>query len=264
MNRKAMIAIASALVAGIAAVLLVNQYIGVKERDLYRGMEMVDVVAITGDIPAGTRLTAQMLAKRSMPKKYIHGNAVAPKDANLVVGQVLNYPLRRGDPLLWTDIGGSTDGTVVTGLASAITTGERALSFAVDNVSGVSGLLKPNDHIDILSTVRSQETGEEATITLLQNITILATGGQLAGGPAERGRYNTLTVLVTLEEAELLVFAQKRGDLAVVLRNPEDIETFKEIPKVTFKDIMKSDYRKQIQVKRDRIEVIKKGRVTDK
>jgi hypothetical protein len=50
----------------------------------------------------------------------------------------------------------------------------------------------------------------------------------------------------------------------VVLRNPEDIETFKEIPKVTFKDIMKSEYRKQIQVKRDRIEVIKKGRVTNK
>jgi Flp pilus assembly protein CpaB len=111
--------------------------------------------------------------------------------------------------------------------------------------------------------VRSQETGEEATITLLQNITILATGGQLAGGPAERGRYNTLTVLVTLEEAELIIFAQKRGELSAVLRNPEDIETFKEIPKVTFKDIMQSEYRKQIQVKRDRIEVIKKGRVTD-
>jgi pilus assembly protein CpaB len=263
MNRKAMIAIASALTAGIVAVLLVHQYLGVKERDLYKGMEMVPVVAITRDLPAGTRLAGEMLAKRSIPKKYIHGNAVAPKDANLVVGQVLNYPLRRGDPLLWTDIGAGTDGALGTGLATTITKGERALSFAVDVVSGVSGLLKPNDHVDILSTVRSQETGEEATITLLQNITILATGGQLAGGSAERGRYNTLTVLVTLEEAELIVFAQKRGDLMVVLRNPEDIETFKEIPKVTFKDIMKSEYRKQIQVKRDRIEVIKKGRVTN-
>jgi pilus assembly protein CpaB len=258
-----MIAIAMALITGVGAVLLVNQYLSVKEGDLYKGMEMVAVVAITRDLPAGTRLSTQMLAKRNMPKKYVHGNAVAPKDVELVVGQVLNYPLKRGDPLLWTDIGAGTDGAQGTGLATTITKGERALSFAVDAVSGVAGLLKPNDHVDILSTVRSQESGEEATITLLQNITILATGGQLAGGPTERGRYNSLTILVTLEEAELLVFAQKRGDLMVVLRNPEDIETFKEIPKVTFKDIMKSEFRKQIQVKRDRIEVIKKGRVTD-
>jgi pilus assembly protein CpaB len=262
MNRKAMIAIASALVAGIVAVLLVNRYLSVKERDLYKGMEMASVVAVTSDLPAGTRLSAQMLARRSMPQKYVHGNAVTPKDANLVVGQVLNFPLKRGDPLLWSDIGAGAEGAQGTGLATTITKGERALSFPVDVVSGVSGLLKPNDHVDILSTIRSQESGEEATITLLQNITILATGGQLAGGPAERGRYNTLTVLVTLEEAELIVFAQKRGELMAVLRNPEDIETFKEIPKVTFKDIMKSEYRKQIQVKRDRIEVIKKGRVT--
>lgn len=261
MNKKILITIACSVAAGIIAVVLVNYYITKQEKAIYKGMELVSVIAVTKDVPAGTKLTGSMLAKRKVPEKYVHGNAVDPKDANLVIGQILNFPLKRSDPILWTDLQ-EEGGVLRPGLAGTVTKGERALSIAVDSVSGVSGLLKPNDHIDVLCTVRSQETGEEATITLVQNITILATGSALSGEkPTRHAGYGTLTLLVTLEEAELLVFAQTKGRIVALLRNPEDIDTSKDIPRVTFSDVMKKEYRKQIQQRRDRIEVIKKGKV---
>ena len=259
MNRKALLTIAGAIICGAIAILMVNHYIKKKEKDLYRGMELVSIIAVTKDVDAGTMISTSILAKRSMPKKYVHGNAVAPKDINLVLGQVLNFPLKRGDPLLWTDLGKEGEAVRVRGLAGTITRGERALSISVDIVSGISGLLKPNDHIDILCTARNQKTGEEATLTILQNITILATGSDLSRAGASSGRYGTLTLLVTLEEAELLTFAQEKGKLVAILRNPEDIETHKDIPKVTFSDIMRTEFRKKIQETRDKIEVIKMG-----
>jgi pilus assembly protein CpaB len=260
MNKKTLIIIACSVAAGIIAVVLVNYYITRQEKAIYKGMELVSVIAVTKDVPAGTKLTGGMLAKRKVPEKYVHGNAVDPKDANLVIGQILNFPLKRGDVILWTDL--QEEGGLLPGLAGTVTKGERALAIAVDSVSGVSGLLKPNDHIDILCTVRSQETGEEATVTLVQNITVLATGSALSGEkPTRHGGYGTVTLLVTLEEAELLVFAQTKGRIVALLRNPEDIDTSKDIPKVTFSDIMKKEYRNQIQQRRDRIEVIKKGKV---
>ena len=99
----------------------------------------------------------------------------------------------------------------------------------------------------------------------MQNITVLATGSALAGeeGTRRGSGYGTLTVLVTLEEAELLVFAMTKGSLVGILRNEEDIDTSKDIPKVTFADILESEYRAKIQQKRDRIEVIKRGKIQE-
>lgn len=262
MNKKILITIACSVAAGIIAVLLVNYYIKKQEKAIYYGMELVPVIAVKKDVSAGAKLTAGLLSKRQVPQKYVHGNAVDPKDANLVIGQILNFPLKRGDPVLWTDLRAES-GRLSLGLAGTITKGERALTIPVSATSGVAGLLRPNDHIDILCTVRSQETGEEATLTLLQNLSILATGSTLAGDRSGRkSGYGTLTLLVTLEEAELLVFALTKGDLVALLRNPEDIETHKDIPKVTFSNIMKSEYRKKVQIKRDRIEIIKQGKTS--
>jgi pilus assembly protein CpaB len=262
MNKKTIIIIGIAVACGLMAVFLVNKYITTKEKAIYKGMEMVPIVAITQDTVAGQKITTQMIAKRNVPKKYLHTNAVLAKDYELLIGQKLLYPMKRGDTVLWTSLSSEVE-RLKSGLANIVTKGERALSIAVDEVTGVSGLIKPNDHIDILCTVRSEISEEEATFTLLQNITVLATGSAMSGEHKKKGGYRTLTLLVTLEEAELLVFAQKKGKLITILRNAEDIETQKDIPKVTFSDILKDEYRKHLQETRNNIEVIKKGK-TDK
>lgn len=260
MNKKTIIIVSIAVACGLLAVFLVNTYITTKEKGIYKGMEMIPIIAITQDTVAGQKITTQIISKRSVPKKYLPTNAVLAKDYELLLGQQLVYPMKRGDTVMWTSLSSEVERLLNSGLANTVTKGERALSIAVDEVSGVSGLIKPNDHIDILCTVRSEIDEEEATITLLQNITVLATGLAMAGDDNKKGGYRTLTLLVTLEEAELIVFAQKKGRLITILRNEEDIETKKDIPKVTFSDILKDEYRKHIQERRNSIEVIKKGK----
>jgi pilus assembly protein CpaB len=259
MNKKTIITIAAAAAFGLIGVFLVNSYITNKERALYKGMEMVPIVVITQDTAAGKRITPNMIAKRNVPQKYVDTNAVLAKDYALLIGQTLVYPLKRGDAILWSSLASEAE-RLNPGMAGIITKGERALSVAVGGVAAVSGFIKPNDHIDILMTVRDRDSGEEATITLLQNMTVLAAGQQLDVGNHDNRKYSSLTLLVTLEEAELLVFAQQKGQLVTVLRNPEDINTREDIPKITFSDILKDEFRKNLQEKRDQIEIIKKGK----
>lgn len=263
MNKKTIITIAAAVALGLVAVFLVNSYITDKERALYEGMEMVPIVVVTQDCAAGQKIASQMIAKREVPQKYVDTNAVLAKDYDLLIGQTLVYPMKRGDAVLWSSLASEAE-RMKPGMAGIITKGERALSIAVGGVASVSGFIKPNDHIDILMTVRDRESGEEATITLLQNMTVLATGEQMGKGNRDNSGYSSLTLLVTLEEAELLVFAQQKGQLVTVLRNPEDIDTREDIPKIGFSDILKDEFRKNIQEKRDQIEIIKKGKTEQK
>jgi pilus assembly protein CpaB len=264
MNKKTIITLGVAIACGLVAVFLVNRYVTNQERAINKGMDLIEVVAITQDTPAGQKITGQVIAKRRVPQKYVDTNAVLAKDYELLLGQTLIYPMKRGDTVLWTSIASEAE-RLRTGLAGKITKGERALSISVDDVSSVSGLINPNDHVDILCTIRNELTQEEATITLLQNITVLATGRAMSGEQKIKPAYGTMTLLVTLEEAELLVFAQKKGrSLITVLRNPEDIQTRKDIAKVTFSDILKDEYRKHMQEKRNNIEIIKKGKTEGK
>jgi len=84
-----------------------------------------------------------------------------------------------------------TQGTA--GLAEMIKPTLRAVSIPVDAIASVSGMIKPNDHVDILGTFifpSATVTGgvETITLTVLQDVTVLATGKALATSFQRRGR----------------------------------------------------------------------------
>jgi len=140
-------------------------------------------------------------------------------------------------------------------LSSKIPPEERAMSVAVDAISGVSGLLRPGDRVDILGTfpigtkdqVVTNEKGEDGvgyvTMTMLQNVTLLATGQELSdvtSSENQQGRgnsYATVTVSVTVDEAELLTIAQTRGKMTLLLRNREDVDV-STVSKRTLREVM--------------------------
>jgi pilus assembly protein CpaB len=150
------------------------------------------------------------------------------------------------------------------GFSTMIKEGERAMTIKVEEQSTIAGLIQPGDHIDILGSFRPVSDGRaelETTITLLQNVVILALGqvtSARSGMRHDRAGSSMLTILVTPEEASLLIHAQRVGKLHNVLRNPEDIETFENLPKITFTDILQPRVREEIQTARDsRILVIR-------
>jgi pilus assembly protein CpaB len=85
-------------------------------------------------------------------------------------------------------------------------------------------------------------TTELVTMTILQDVLVLATGQETAstytGGQSS---YSMVTLQVTPHEAEVLTFAeQMRGRLTLSLRNPEDLHYEKELQQINFNQIRAS------------------------
>lgn len=259
-NFRPTIPLVIAVVLGFMAVYFANAYISDIEKDAFKDLELIEVVAARHDIAKNTPINISMVKRKKVPKKYVKDNTVFPKDIELVLGRELSFPVRKDDVLLWSDFKGREER--YRGFASIIKEKERALTLRADATSAVGGFIKPNDHIDILGTFTGSDNKAQ-TITLLQNVTVLAVGNFTA---ATVGRnvgaltFGHLTLLVTKEEAEILVFASQKARLVFTLRNPEDVQTT-EIPRVGFETIFGTTTVEDIQEKRTRriVEVIRGG-----
>ncbi len=244
------------LCVGVVALLLTAQFFKSKDAEfqkklaeLYRGAKRIEVVLAANDIPSGTVITQSDLVKADRIKSHLRANTVIVKDAHLILGHKTVFKIKAKDPILWTDIEESARSTK--GLSSIVMPGMRAISLSVGGAAAVSGMLQPNDRIDLLGTFSFPSktvAGEMETVTLtvLQDVTILATGQTMAKQESLRQRinsrqtsgYNTVTLQVTPEEAEILVFAQKmRGSLTLTLRNPNDNTWKRDLPEVNFKHL---------------------------
>lgn len=61
----------------------------------------VPVVVAAVDIPAGTRVTMEMLSQRSTPRAFVTSSSVKPDQVSYVINQRTLAPLLEGDALLW-------------------------------------------------------------------------------------------------------------------------------------------------------------------
>ncbi len=252
-NKKLIIGIAS----GVVAIVLIQLYLAAFRHAVYSELETVDVLIAKADIKPGTVITPDHLTSVPQPKRYLSHNTILQKNEDAVVGHRAVMQIEKGEPLQWTMLGAARG----SGFTSLIKEGERAISIAVDNQTSVSGLIRPGDHVDILGTFSLPGPGGAmrlATITLLQNVTVLATGGIWGRGlqESEPYSYHGLTLAVSLVEAELLTFASERARLNFVLRNVDNIRTEEDLPVIGWEDIMRIGNLKQIQHERN-IRIIK-------
>lgn len=254
---KEKITLAVSLLMGLAALFLTTRYIRHKENEMnrrmaavYAGARKVQVVVATGTIPAGTVLTQKDLAMDDVFEAAAGSHAVLRDDASFILGKKTVFPLKRGEVVSWSFIEGGAP--AAGGLSSLVTPGLRAVSLSVGGAQAVSGMVRPSDRIDVLGTFAfpsktHPDLMENVTLTILQDVTVLATGqtttrqlmterGQRGGGAGSG--YSTVTLEVSAEEAELLVFAQQlRGSLTLALRNPGDITWKRDLPSVNFDHI---------------------------
>lgn len=239
-----------AIIAGLAAFWLTGRYLRFERERILGGAKRVFVVVAERDLPAGTVLKNVDLAKALVFQSNVGGRAILPESAREIFGKKLLYNIGRGDPIQWSDVDVPYKGEA--GLAEMINPTMRAISISVDAVSSVSAMVKPNDHVDVLGTFSfpspsAAATVETVTLTVLQDVTVLATGQTTAdkaslSGRAERAPrgYNTVTFEVTPHEAELLVFAQSvKGKLCLALRNPADVTFITNMPAINFEHLQK-------------------------
>jgi pilus assembly protein CpaB len=217
LNRQLLLA---ALVLGALAALAARAYLlGIERRALLP--QTVPVVVAATDIPPHTLLTASMLTLAQYPPGNRPAQAVtALQDA---VGAVTTVPLYRGQALVAPDL--SRKATPLS-LSYAVTPGMRAYTLAVSATSGVAGLLRPDDRVDVLAVFTAAGGPGQTTVdTLEQNLRVLAVGQRFSGegGPVPT-TYTTVTLEVTPAQAARLAFAASRGTLELTLRAATDTE----------------------------------------
>ena len=241
-----------AIIIGVLAFVLTAQYLKNKNDDfdkrlaeLYAGAEKVRVLVAAHDIPGGSIIGRDDLGGLSIYKTSARDLGLLPRDADHVLGRKTQLAIKANEQFLWSDIEGGSP--TAKGLADSVQPGMRALSISVSGASAVSGMVRPNDRIDVLGTFSFPSESvvgemEAVTLTVLQDVTVLAVGSETSRHPSQRtrrsGSYSTVTLEVTPREAELLVFAeQMKGRLVLDLRNPQDLSYEENLPSVDFEQL---------------------------
>lgn len=236
--------IIGSLALAFMAVFLVNRYLEQQRRilrvqakeELARVQKMQDIVlVVTRDIPKGTVMEEGILETKSMPKEYIEPRAVSYPERTL--GMVTAVPMVKGEQVTLTKLVSAKQATA-SSLAMATPIGKRAVSISVDNISSLMGMIKPGDYVDVIGfipipaqTAGGEQMTQTAVMPLFQNVLVLATGRNLGAASAEsrrRGEEDSgdspslVTLALTPQEANLIVFVSEQGKIRLFLRSPAD------------------------------------------
>jgi pilus assembly protein CpaB len=214
------------------------------------GGAVTPVVVASQGIPAGTRVTEDMVTLKSISSEAILPDVFQKtKD---VVGQVTRVPLVAGEQVIPTKVtptGFEIANVENPALAYVIPEGMRAVSIEVSSAIGASGLIRPGDYVDVILTVQvpgggadGQSTGQSASKdqlarTVLQNALVLSIDQSVArpgagddgtsAPAAEDGTSNadasSVTLAVSPVHGEVLTVAEICGKnfggrLALALR----------------------------------------------
>ncbi len=185
------------------------------------------VLAWARPIQAGILIKPEDIATVDLPVTELPAG-VRP-DTVQARSEMIGGMVRRGvlaqAPLLAAEVLRPSDGGF---LAAVLAPEHRAVSVAVDAVSGTAGLIWPGDRVDLILT---QETGEQGTPvgrrtfgeTVLKDVRVIAVDQQLAHGvtpdagtTAQSNRTVTLEVLP--EAAERVAVAVRLGRVSLTVR----------------------------------------------
>ncbi|ANA33594.1 Flp pilus assembly protein CpaB [Ralstonia mannitolilytica] len=243
-----------AVVLGLSATFLSNKLLRDRvasiEEEARRGRKMVSVVVAKKDLQRGDILNASVLAVREIPADYVHSTAILPNQFSQIENQRLVSPLKRGETLLEAH----TEGHGAQIFSGMLKVGARALTFPVDEINSISGMLRPGDKIDLIVTLRDANPGaasggKDMTFPLLSNVTVLATGQQIGRGgrnddpETAKQTFATVTLETTPEDANRIITAEATGKLTAVLRNPEDAQP-NGVKPLTATDLMRGSGRR--------------------
>ncbi len=181
-------------------------------------VEMKDLVVAAKALNVGTTIKPGDVTVNKVPL------AAFPKSGFMKVEEVLDRPVVSNilaeEAVIEGRLAPRGSGA---GLAPVIPVGMRAVTVRVNDVAGVAGFVLPGMRVDITVTGRPPLGTETLTTTVLQNITVLSAGQTMA--PDARGQAinaPTVTLLVTPEQAEVIILAGSEGRIQLVLRNGSD------------------------------------------
>jgi pilus assembly protein CpaB len=235
------------------AVWFVYEYVTSIEQETQRkfGTEVL-VLKAKRDIKEMETINETLMDFESIPKRFLEPAAVyfeskeGEKDAisskKNLAGTVAVVPIKKGEQITYNKL---IEPSMRTGLSPQITPGKRAISVPVNEVSGVSKLVKPGDRVDLIAVIgMGQGNQNKVARTLLQDVVVLAVGRSVTNNVArsvetdpytnkERVRnlaedpnFPSVTLEVEPSQAQAMALVLASGDsmLSLSLRNNDDTD----------------------------------------
>jgi pilus assembly protein CpaB len=214
-----------------------------------------EVVVAKAPISQRTTITADMLELKSVPLNTVISGAFT--QINDAVGKVTKFPIAANQQVIGNTVIDTAHPTADSTLSLVGPGGRRGFSIQASQVLTAGGLLLPGDYVDVVwlcckNGFQWQGSGGKNLDTnavifsrpVVQNVQIAAVaqsivssgpvgtnatvGTGTAGNPVaastakEVPDATTITLLVTPDEANILLMAEATGTLRAALRNPGD------------------------------------------
>jgi pilus assembly protein CpaB len=221
-----------ALVLGLLCAILVGVYLsgqGGSDSNGSTSSATLPVVVAIQDIPPLTVVTDTMLTVKNVPADVaVIGAFANPVD---VVGQTTQVQVTAGEQVLPSKVTSVVSASNLYGnnapLSLLLPPGTRAFAIEVSQVASAGGLIRPGDHVDIISSTihatNSDAVQTEPTVTscyVLQDVQVIVVGGTLAKPDSDTNAATlagtppdtvatVMTVAVTPLNAALLASAQQ-------------------------------------------------------
>jgi len=175
------------------------------------------VVYAVRDIPEGQTIPSEALEERQIDAAKQPADAIA--SSAMAAGRVCKYGISAGTIVSQHDllaVGMSM------GFEARLKAGMRAVTFAVDNNSGVAGFVAPESHVDIISMVGSGPDTKAKPI--LSDVEVIAVGQtfQKSPGASQAAPASSVTVAIAPDDAQKLIKAVLASKIYLSLRNNSD------------------------------------------
>lgn len=184
--------------------------------------ELLSVVVMQRDVFRGERLTADDLTVLRVPTEGVTAEQVLG-DPRAAVGHIALQNLYAGEWLIHRKLADSeTEGDTWNRLLEP---GHRAIRVPVDDVTGLLGILQPDDRVDLIAVFPLVDDSVVSRI-LEQNVNVLAVGQHRHPRPddenADVAGTTSVTLDVTQSQAERIALALEVGKVRLALRNRTD------------------------------------------
>ena len=181
-------------------------------------------------LPRGTLARDEDFTVRSVPPQRVPAGAIletADSKAGLP-GSLVRKFIDAGNPVTLDDILRPRDRGF---LASVLAPDSRAITIRVDEESGVAGLIRPGDHVDVVLTQvfdKADPARRALSETILGNVRVIAIDQEIAQGgrPASAAVVGKLAQTVSLEltpeQVKRVTVAKQLGTLSLAVRAAVD------------------------------------------
>src|SRR3990172_8612288 len=244
------------------------------------------VVVARVAIQERTTITSDMLELKNVSTSSVATGALTTIDD--AIGKVTKFPIALNQQVLSTAVVDTSRPAADAQPALVVPTEQRAFSISASQVLTAGGLLLPGDYVDVVwlcceGGIEWQGTPGKTVNTsaiifsrpVLQNVQVAAVaqqivpsgpvgngdettgeGGSTSSGnpvaadpPAQIPDAATITLLVSPDQAGILLMAEATGKLRVALRNPGDTNLIAALTEAQFvtPDLIPDDIMRQIQ-----------------